>query len=485
MQKAMLFGVALAVLGLLSAAAHAAPGDLDPSFGTGGVVSTDLGGEDIVRDVAVDSAGRVIVVGDNELSATKQEAIVVRYTADGSLDPAFGGGDGIVRFHFGAGLWDDAASVAIDGGDRVVVAGSMQSDPACSGSCVFAAARLTSSGQLDPSFAGDGTATTAVCCGAAAVAVDGSGRIVVGGYAATVRLTESGVLDPTFDGDGVSHEGSGAYGLALDGAGRIVEVSNSSVASRLLTTGQLDPSFDGDGQAIIEVAPGGTAFSNAMAVDGSDRVLAAGTATLSGETAGRLFVMRLTASGAPDSTFGGGDGIVLGDPHSWANDIAVDDAGRALVVGQWPSLDALGDVLVRLLPNGSLDPAFGGGDGAAAVPFLLGRDVTTDSAQRIVVGGSAFREDEADLDFAAARYLDEGGPSSPPSPLPPPSPPTPIPAGSAPVVAPESGPQPGCGQAQKRVARLSRQLKQASARRQRSRLRSQLRQARARINRLC
>lgn len=474
----MLFGVALALLGLLSVAAHAAPGDLDPSFGTGGVVSTDLGGEDIARDVAVDSAGRVIVVGDNELSATEQEAIVVRYTAGGSLDPAFGGGDGIVRFHFGAGLWDDAASVAIDGSDRVVVAGSMQSDPACSGSCVFAAARLTSSGQLDPSFAGDGTATTAVCCGAAAVAVDGSGRIVVGGYAATVRLTESGVLDSTFDGDGVSHEGSGAYGLALDGAGRIVEVSNSSVASRLLTTGQLDPSFDGDGQAIIEVAPGSTAFSNAMAVDASNGVIAAGTATLSGETAGRLFVMRLTPSGAPDPSFDS-DGVVLGDPHSWANDVAVDGADRVLVVGQWPSLDPLGDVLVRLLPGGSLDPAFGGGDGAAAVPFLLGRDVTTDSEQRVVVGGGAFG---ADLDFAAARYLDVGGPSPSPST---PNPPPPAPTGSSSVAPPVSGPQPACGPARKRVTRLSRQLKRATARRQRARLRFRLRQARARVSRVC
>ncbi|MEX2080514.1 MAG: hypothetical protein WEC33_02775, partial [Dehalococcoidia bacterium] len=70
--------VGLGVLGS-PGAALAAPGDLDTSFGTGGVVVTDFGGEDLERDAAVDSLGRVVVVGDSEVSETEQEIIIARY----------------------------------------------------------------------------------------------------------------------------------------------------------------------------------------------------------------------------------------------------------------------------------------------------------------------------------------------------------------------------------------------------------------------
>jgi hypothetical protein len=82
--------VALAsALAVGSGVASAAPGELDPDFGTGGVVTGGL--LDEFGQVTVDSAGRTVVVG------READAIaIVRYLDDGSPDPAFSG-DGRVE----------------------------------------------------------------------------------------------------------------------------------------------------------------------------------------------------------------------------------------------------------------------------------------------------------------------------------------------------------------------------------------------------
>jgi uncharacterized delta-60 repeat protein len=483
MTKAALILLAGALLGLWPSVALGAPGDRDSSFGTGGMVSTDLGAEDIERGVTVDSVGRIVVVGDTEVSATEQEAIVVRYTEAGVLDPTFGGGDGIVRLHFDTGTWDDVAAVAIDGGDRIVIAGSTASDPGCNTYCYFAVARLTDSGQLDPTFGGDGTVVTTVTGGPWAMTIDGSGKILVGGDETILRFTESGELDPSFSGDGNATLTPGflsLMGLAVDGQGRIVTAGYGSgslvVAERLLNTGAPDPSFSGDGHAVTNIVPGSSDYVNTMTVDASDRVLAGGITFLPGsEIEGQPFIIRYTPSGDLDPSFDD-DGIVLGNGEGQVSDIAVDQAGRYLVVGYADDLNLNGDLLLRYLSDGSLDPSFGGGAGFVTAPFGSGNDVTTDSTQRIVVAGNAYF---ADLDFAAGRYLGAADPS--PSP-PPPSPPSVTPP-SVPEPQPEISSK--CRQARARVVSLSGRLRHATSRRQRSRLRAKVRQARSTAASIC
>jgi hypothetical protein len=45
------------------ALAHAAPGDLDPSFSKNGKVMTDFGGNNFATSVAIDAQGRIVAVG--------------------------------------------------------------------------------------------------------------------------------------------------------------------------------------------------------------------------------------------------------------------------------------------------------------------------------------------------------------------------------------------------------------------------------------
>ena len=73
--------------------AQAAGGDLDPTFGTGGMVMTDINrSTDIANAVAVQADGKLVVVGqtykNNDYSG--EDFVVTRYNTDGTLDTTFG-----------------------------------------------------------------------------------------------------------------------------------------------------------------------------------------------------------------------------------------------------------------------------------------------------------------------------------------------------------------------------------------------------------
>src|SRR5207244_3423751 len=57
-------------------------GSLDPSFGNGGQIITDLGGRDLVNALALQKDGKLLLAGEGFLLA--------RFNADGQLDPSFG-----------------------------------------------------------------------------------------------------------------------------------------------------------------------------------------------------------------------------------------------------------------------------------------------------------------------------------------------------------------------------------------------------------
>ena len=80
-----------------------ADGSLDTTFGTGGIVISDIGGTDSSTDSAVLPDGKIILVGTFRDTLTgENKAPIVRYNADGSRDTSFGAG-GVV-FKNGTGF---------------------------------------------------------------------------------------------------------------------------------------------------------------------------------------------------------------------------------------------------------------------------------------------------------------------------------------------------------------------------------------------
>src|SRR6266851_5017874 len=153
-----LIGCVLAVLFLGSS--NAAPGDLDTSFGQGGLafVGDSAGAEGDA--IAIQSDGKIVVAGTDVFLG---RIIVARFNADGSLDTTFGN---LGKVTTAFDVVNTVTAVAIQSNGKIVVAGSAyasnERDP-LTGELFppisVAVARFTASGALDSTFGSGGKVT--------------------------------------------------------------------------------------------------------------------------------------------------------------------------------------------------------------------------------------------------------------------------------------------------------------------------------------
>lgn len=359
-------GFVFAALSLCTASG--APGDLDPTFGSGGKVITAIGnGDGRAYGSALQSDGKIVAVGSCE-NQFNDDFAVIRYSANGTLDTTFGSG-GKVSTAFGSSH-DVAFGVAVQGDGRIVVVGRSHNGS----NQDIAIARYLQNGGLDTTFGSGGRVTTAIGSSndvANSVAVQSDGKIVVAGYVsiggyndfAVVRYNANGTLDSTF------------------GVGGKVSTDFSS---------QSDSAY-------------------AVTLQSDGKILVAGIA-LNGVN--DLAVARYDADGSLDSTFGIGGKVTtaLGSGFDFASSIAVQGDGKIVVAG-YTQNGANNDIaLVRYQSNGTLDAAFGSG-GKVVTPVgggSEGRGLALQSNGKIVVVGSAYIDAASRDDIATVRYNANG-----------------------------------------------------------------------------
>ena len=419
------------VLALSPAAAIAAPGGLDPTFGSGGTTSISFGGTDSAWAEALQSNGKIVVAGQTSAGATQGDFAVARVNANGSPDTGFGSG-GTTKIDFGGD--DSAFAVALAPGGKILVAGETTDE---SGER-FAVARLNADGTLDPTFGSggedtisfDGTASVAT-----AVLVAPDGRIVLAGSNtstdtqndfAVARLNTDGTLDTTFGSGGTATVDFGgdehARGAALTPDGRIVLAGDTSAgnghdfaAARLNPDGSLDTTFGTGGKAMVDF--GGDDGADALALQPDGKVVLAGDTT-NGAGGGDIAIARLNTGGSLDTTFGtGGKKTVDFGGQDIGRAVALQGDGEILVAGGVLSSTSDGFAVARLSAAGTLDAAFGSG-GETTKPFAggdgvaVGRALAVQGDGKIVVAGVT-----GALQFGVARLLGGGG--TPNGPLPP------------------------------------------------------------------
>jgi uncharacterized delta-60 repeat protein len=185
----------------IAVARFLAGGQVDGSFGTGGVATAEFtagtdGGGDWAGGVAIQRNGRIVVAGDAGGPAEYTSSFgVARFLGDGSLDPSFRG-DGTARTNFTK--WDDSASdVAILADGKIVAAGV--AGFAWGSLPTFALARYRVDGTLDPSFGDGGKLRTRVGGGQPAQQLD-----IVGSWASAVALQSDGRIVVAGDVDRVA-----------------------------------------------------------------------------------------------------------------------------------------------------------------------------------------------------------------------------------------------------------------------------------------
>ncbi len=203
-QNRIIFFIASFVF-LLTSLVLPKAGSLDNSFDVDGKVTTAISvGDSRGNDIAVQSDGKIVVVGDLNYS----DFAIARYNEDGSLDNSFGTG-GKTTISFGTNNDVVAKSVAIQPDGKIVVAGY-------AGNGInydFAVVRLNGNGSLDAAFDSDGIATSAIGISndeAYGVSVQDDGKILIAGSSiidshsefAILRYNSDGSLDTSFDTDG-------------------------------------------------------------------------------------------------------------------------------------------------------------------------------------------------------------------------------------------------------------------------------------------
>ena len=176
-----------AVLGVSASIVISAPmatpraGALDPTFGTNGLVTTDVFGGfgDRAVDVAVGADGAIIAAGSWGSQASRYNFAIAKYRADGALDPGFGSAGRVLLDFDGDDDYGGALAIQPDG--RFVVAGSAELGGRPSD---FGIARFLPGGALDASFAGNGKQATDFggSDAIATIAIQSDGKIVAAGW---------------------------------------------------------------------------------------------------------------------------------------------------------------------------------------------------------------------------------------------------------------------------------------------------------------
>ncbi len=258
-------------------------------------------------------------------------------------------------------------------------------------------------GDLDTSFSNDGKLTRAYPLDQPVADV----RLAVepgGGLLTSSRLSTSTVGLVRFESNGDVDASFGALGsrvLALrtpsatwddlpglhilaSGSFLVVgtEFAEQTVApriARLTAGGDLDTTFGGDGYVDVTGLPGTPAPERgyqvlASAVDHQGRILIAGACSLCPVNAQLdAWVLRLLADGSPDPAFGAGGWVVF-QPTGGQDDaveLEVDALDRVLVRG-WGTVPGTQPYIARFAVNGTPDGTWGAGGVSLLSPLDIG-----------------------------------------------------------------------------------------------------------------
>jgi uncharacterized delta-60 repeat protein len=385
-----------------------------------GLLVSDLGtGDELARGVAALPGGAALAAGEAGHAMT-----AARYLPDGTLDPAFGGGDGIAHVSHDPVYASAAYDVAVQPDGKVVLAGVAAFAASGSSGYDIAVARLNPDGTRDASFGGGDGAVYLDLQGqhdwAMAVAINGVGRIVVAGHsdpfagnaseAVVLRLLPDGSLDPSFGNQGVvvidlRADQEVAYGLALQADGAILAAGaygqlgsgGSPWLARLRADGTRDRRFGRKG--VVTPSAFGSWYDVTVQPDG--RIVTAGEVLL------KLTVARYLPNGQTDASFGtGGMTSVQVDPNGFLSGRAAAVATRAdgtiLAVGDATATNVSDMVAVSLLANGTPDARFGSG----GVVYQHDPSGWNSSLQDVALlpDGSALAAGYLGYDWALARY---------------------------------------------------------------------------------
>jgi uncharacterized delta-60 repeat protein len=352
------------LLALLGAAlpASAYPGDPDARYGNcGDSISA-------VQATGDSTAAAFVVASDGSSYLAGRDSgtrvTLTRYAADGSVDRTFGAG-GVLTLSAAGG--DAASAIALDGSGRLLVGGTSGGTPVLW--------RVLQGGAVDAAFGAGGRMTAPGTGSVVSLVARADGTAVgvtsAGGLFGT---TAAGTADTRLGGTGVLALPSGttAQRVALvsrsndDGFAVAVATSDQHVqVLRYSASGAADSAFDSAPPVINTTgALGSTArteVATGLAAAPDGGIVVGMTSTAAGGT-GDLAVARLSPTGGLDTSFGTGGRVVQDFGEAErAASLVVQPDGALLLVGTIGTTDNADVIVSRVTPAGTVDSGFGFG----------------------------------------------------------------------------------------------------------------------------
>ena len=342
---------------------------------------------------------------DDDKAADDDGSAATGSFAISGLDTGFGN-SGVASTPLAAADGDRFLSVTVGKDGKVYGVGFV----APGGDQAMAVGRIKADGTLDPTFSDDGIATVNVAAGgktgeqSRGVAVQSTGKIVVAGPFEH---------DPTAAGD----------------AARDTDIA----LTRFDATGKVDTSFGTGGTtkvdmgagAFVPPAAGSTATTNSVVGDTmwgltvlpDDKLIAVGAKLAKGEGRTDLdwALMRFTADGALDPTFADGGTLTIdvNGGNESPRQAVVQPDGKVVMAGYTRTTATPPVVvpsLVRVMPNGTLDPSFGTGGIAQAelLPAVAEAYEVGMQGDKYVITGYGRATADEKVDLIAARFTADG-----------------------------------------------------------------------------
>ena len=395
------------------------------SFGVGGTQTISFGaGDDYLKDIAKDSLDNLYLAGYTYNSLTSSyDFAIAKLNAAGVLDMTFGTG-GLVKTDLSSNKNDYATSIAIQSDGKVVVAGYC--DKGTTG-YDFCAIRLNTNGTLDTGFNTTGIWSGLIQAGLkseyiTSMTIDSTGKIILVGQCnsanatnlfdiCVARLTTSGVLDVTFNTTGIlvnSLAGQDFVGsVAVAGDNSIYVGASCSTVFCIYKygpTGVLDSSFGYSNGFSRIVAGANLVLTNStpvlMALQSDGKIVFAGAAA--GASSDYLYAVgRLNSDGTLDDFFGTegrfligqsfyNTGTATGSLSDYVNNLIIQPDGKILTLGKTYNNNSGFDIsAMRLISDGSLDLRFGS---AGRLAYTTASNAYTEggvqlSDESVIVGG--------------------------------------------------------------------------------------------------
>ncbi len=340
------------------------PGDLYEDFGTDGISTFDyLGIEQIAYDMVIKDNDKIIAAGLHG-----SQALVVRFKANGAIDPSFGF-NGMVLIDLGGNEYITAVALKPDG--KIVFAGNASST-------VFIG-QLLNDGSFDTGFDVDGILEiySYKMEEIEDIEVLPNGKILVAGFnvvdsegqATIARIRPDGYIDVTFGENGFAYVGvddAGLvyYALTIAEDEKIISTGYSvdydDVTKCILTKhnsdGTIDDSF-GDNGLLTFGGSEHPMWGTSVIVDNNNKIVIGGIIDFGWPEDGDLFLQRLFLDGSYDYDFGssGIQSYNTGGPEEVLFSLSQQDDDKYVFTGFTGN-----KILVfRTLNSGNPDPDFG------------------------------------------------------------------------------------------------------------------------------